>query len=232
MKVSNITNDSVIEAMFSVGAHYGYSKSRRHPSSKPFIFGAKNKVEIFDLEKTKGLLTAAKEFAAKLGKEGKQILFVTGKNEALDIVKTAAEDISMPYVSGRWIGGTLTNFTAIRARVDKLVSLKEKRDKGELGQYTKRERMLFDRDIDKMTTMFSGLVAMKSMPAAVFVVDSEREKIAVMEAKKTGVPVIALMSSDCDMKLAEYPMLGNDSSRDSIRFFVDEIKNAYRSAKV
>lgn len=231
MKETSVTSDPVIEAMFSVGAHYGYSKTRRHPSMKPFIFGSKNKVEIFDLEKTVDLLAKAKSFVEKLGKERKQILFVSGKNESMESVRRVAEEISMPYVAGRWIGGTLTNFQVIRERVEKLISLKEKMEKGELSQYTKKERVLMDRDIERMSTMFSGLVSMKNKPTAVFVIDSEKEKTAVTEAKKIGIPVIALLSSDCDMNAVDYPIPGNDSSHDSVRFFIKEIKNSYKKGQ-
>lgn len=219
----------MIEAMFSVGAHYGYSKSRRHPSVKPFIFGVKNKVEIFDLEKTKELLVKAKNFVGQIAGEGKQILFVGGKNEALDSVKSTAEELSMPYVAGRWIGGTLTNFSVIRGRVTKLISSREKRDKGEFSKYTKKERVLIDREMEKMTTMFAGLIPLERLPGALFVIDSEKEKVAVAEARKTGVPVIALVGSDCDISLVDYPILGNDSSRDSINYFLGEIKAVYKS---
>jgi small subunit ribosomal protein S2 len=228
MKNSNSTaTDPLIDSMFSVGAQYGYTKSRRHPSVKPYIFGIKNKVEIFDLEKTKDLLIKAKDFARKLGAEGRQILFVTSKNEALPIVKDAAMSINMPYVAGRWIGGTFTNFTAIRQRVDKLQGQREKRDKGELGKYTKKERLLIDREIEKMESMFSGIVSMKQLPGALFVVDPKQEIVSVTEARKASVPVIALLSTDCDMETADYPILGNDSSRDSIKFFVKEITESY-----
>jgi small subunit ribosomal protein S2 len=133
----------------------------------------------------------------------------------------------MPYVAGRWIGGTFTNFTAIRQRVDKLQGQREKRDKGELGKYTKKERLLIDREIEKMESMFSGIVSMKQLPGALFVVDPKQEIVSVTEARKASVPVIALLSTDCDMETADYPILGNDSSRDSIKFFVKEITESY-----
>jgi len=128
MSETTIKNPNVIESMFKVGAHFGYSKSRRHPSMSPYIFGAKNKVEIFDLEKTSDLLEGAKEFMKQCGVDRKMILFVGGKNEARDITKNAAISVGQPYVAGRWIGGTLTNFTEIKKRIDRLEDLIAKRE--------------------------------------------------------------------------------------------------------
>ncbi|MFA6552517.1 MAG: 30S ribosomal protein S2 [Candidatus Paceibacterota bacterium] len=227
-----IGNDPVIDQMFKVGAHFAYSRSRRHPSAVPFIFGAKNRVEIFDLEKTKASLETAKNFAKKMASEGKQILFVGGKNEARDAVLNSAKSADLPYVAGRWIGGTITNFGEIRGRVERLLDLTSKREKGELAKYTKMERLLIDREIERLDKTFAGLIPMKGIPKAIFVVDSKREKIAVAEARKAGVQVIALSSSDCDISDIDFPISANDSSVGSIRFFVNEIAEAYKSGKV
>jgi len=220
--------DELIERMFKVGAHFGYSKSRRHPTAKPFIFGAKNKVEIFDLEKTKETLGKAAAFVEELGRNRKVIAFISGKREAQAAVQHAAGALSMPFVAGRWIGGTFTNFTEIRKRVDKYLDLLSKREKGELSKYTKKERLLIDREIDNLTIMFSGIVSMKKLPDAVFIVDADYESIAVTEARKARVPVISLVNSDCDISLVDYPIVANDASLSSIKFFIEEITNAYK----
>ena len=230
-KSKDAGNDPVIGSMFSVGAHYGYTKSRRHPSIKPYIFGVKNHVEIFDLEKTRDLLEEAKEFMRGVGRQGKQVLFVSSKPEAVETVKAAAISIDMPYVAGRWIGGTLTNFSVIRARVQKLLDLTQEREGGELNKYTKKERLLIDREITRLETLFFGLIVMKSMPAVVFVIDSEKEKVAVAEAKKMNVPVVALLGSDCNIDNVSFPIVGNDSASASINFFVKEIITAYREGR-
>ncbi len=224
--------EASIDSMFKAGAHFGFSRSRRHPSTNSYIFGTKNKVEIINLEKTTELLEAAKEFVAKLASEGKNILFVGGKNEAKDAVLKSAQSIEMPYVAGRWIGGTLTNFNEIKGRVAKLLDLTSKREKGELSKYTKKERLLIDRDIVNLDRFFSGLVKLTGMPGAVFVVDARKEHIAVKEAHSVGVPVISLCGSDNNIKEVEYPIVANDSSLSSIAFFVDEIAKAYKAAKV
>lgn len=221
-------NNDVIQKMFTAGAHFAFSRSRRHPTAAPFIFGLKNRVEIFDLEKTEVYLQNAMNFVRKLGAEGQQILFVGGKAEARDAIKQSALSIDMPCVPGRWIGGTLSNFKEIRSRVEKFLDLSAKREKDELSKYTKKERLLIDRDIEKLDRLFSGLIPMKELPKALFVIDSKHEKIAVAEANKTGIPVIALMGSDCDLKDAKYPIPGNDASIGSISFFVDKIVWAYK----
>lgn len=228
---NTINKNDIIEKMFRSGAHFGFAKSRRHPTAKPYIFGAKNRVEIFDLEKTSEALDKAKEFVSGLGKDGKQILFVGGKAEARAAVKQAAESVGMPYVAGRWIGGTLTNFAMIRSRVDKMLDFIQKKEKGELNKYTKKERLIIDRKIDNLTFYFSGIVSLKEPPKAIFVIDPKREKNAVAEARKTGVPVVALAGTDCDLSEIDYPIPANDSSVSSIKFFLDEIAAAYREGK-
>ena len=221
------SNDTTIDNMFKAGAHFAFNRSRRHPSVSAYIFGVKNNVEIFDLEKTKTLLDAAKTYISSLGAEKKQILFVGGKSEARGSVKHAAESLAMPYVDGRWIGGTLTNFPQIRKRVEKLERLTSEREKGELAKYTKKERLLIDREIATLERFFSGIVSMKELPKAVIVIDPKKEHIAVKEAQDMGIPVIALLGSDCDLGTVNYPIVGNDSSKTSIAFFATELAKAY-----
>ncbi len=224
----NTPNKALIDSMFKAGAHFAYARSRRHPSAKPFIFGVKNRVEIFDLEKTSESLERAKAFVTSIAATGKQILFVGGKSESREIVKNAALSLGMPYVSGRWIGGTFTNFPEIRRRIEKMETLVSQREKGELGKYTKKERLLIDREIVKLEQFFGGLVSMKEMPKALFVIDQKRENIAVTEAQKIGIPVISLSGSDCNLKEVEFPIPGNDASLSSINFFVSEIVAAFK----
>lgn len=226
------TDNSVVDALFSVGAHFGFIKSRRHPSTKPFIFGVKNKIEIFDLEKTSQSLSKALEFVQDLGSRNAKILFVSGKNEAKASVTLVAESINMPYVAGRFIGGTLTNFPEIRKRVEKLESLVSQKEKGELGKYTKKERLLIDREIDKLREFFFGLSVMKNLPAALFVVDSKKESIAVKEAKTMGIPVISLSGTDNNLNEVNFPIPGNDASRTSIEFFLQKIADAYKAGQL
>ena len=220
---------AAVKAMFEAGAHYGYRRSRRHPSVGAYIFGLKNTVEIFDLDKTSDLLSVAKEYIQTLGREGKQVLFVSGKHEGRQAIMEGALSLSMPYVAGRWIGGTLTNLPEVRKRVDRLETLRKQREEGELAKYTKKERLLIDREIDKLENNFGGIVILKGLPAALFVIDPRKEATAVREAHRLHIPVIALCGSDCDIRDVGYPIAGNDSSRSSIEFFVSEIVGAYRA---
>jgi small subunit ribosomal protein S2 len=217
--------------MFSAGVQFGFSKARRHPSVKPFIFGIKNKTEIFDLEKTEVMLKAATDFVAKIASEGKTILFIGGKAEARVAIEETAAALAMPYAAGRWIGGTFTNFVEIKKRIEKLKQLTIEKERGELAKYTKKERLLIDKEIDNLTIMYGGLGDMKEMPGAVVVIDSKHEAIAVDEARVKGIPVVALCGSDCDLAKADYPVVGNDTSRASISFFLKAISEAYKTNK-
>lgn len=228
---NTLVPNETIERMFKAGAHFGYSKSRRHPSAKPLIFGAKNKVEIFDLEKTHEYLARAKEFVKTIAKNNGMILFVGGKSEAKEAVRSIASSLGLPFVAGRWIGGTFTNFGQIRKRVERLEMLTTQREKGELSKYTKKERLLIDREIDNLNFYFSGIMSMKDMPKAMFVIDSKREHIAVTEAQRVNIPVIGLCGTDCNLKDVEYPIPGNDSSITSITFFLNEIAAAYKEGR-
>jgi small subunit ribosomal protein S2 len=221
-----------IDAMFKAGAHFGYQKSRRDPSTASFIFGTKNKVEIIDLEKTNEQLEKAEEFVSSIAKTGKQILFVGGKSEAKSFIKIGAESIDMPYVDGRWIGGAITNFPEIKKRIAKFEDLQKQKEKGELTKYTKKERLLIDREIANLDEMFSGIVSMKEAPKALFIIDPKKEFIAVAEARKAGIPVIALANTDCDIKIIDFPIVANDASTSSIAFFVSEIVKSYKAGKV
>ncbi len=225
------TPKNAIENLFKAGAHFAYAKSRRHPSAKPFIFGVKNKVEIFDLEKTQVELEKAKDFVRKIGETGGQVLFVAGKSEAKEAIQNTASSLGMPYVAGRWIGGTLTNFPEIRKRVIKLETLTSQKEKGELVKYTKKERLLIDRDIEKLNVSFSGILPMKELPKVLFVVDSKKEHIAIAEAKQMGLKIVSLSGSDCDLGEVDYAIPGNDVSMQSIAYVVGEVASAYKEGK-
>jgi len=225
------TDTKQIETMFTAGAHFGLGRSRRHPSIAPYIFGTKNQTDILDLEKTGPLLDAAKAFVAALAKEGKTLLFVGGKKEASAAVKAGAQALNMPYVEGRWIGGTITNFPQIRKRIDRYEKLVEDREKGELSKYTKRERMLIDKEIGNLEKMFTGIVPMKKLPDALFIIDPRHEKTALAEAAHGKIPTVALCGSDCDIREVKYPVIGNDSGKGSVQFFVNEIVKAYQDNK-
>jgi len=228
---TNTTSENLMDELFKVGAHFGFVKSRRHPSAKPFIYGSKNNIEIFDLEKTQEELKTALAFIEKKGEEGVNILFVGGKSEAREAITKAGQSLDMPYVASRWIGGTLTNFSEIKKRLTRLEELTQQKEKGELGKYTKKERLLIDREIEKLTIYFGGIAFMKALPKVIFVIDPKKENIAVAEAKKMKIPVVALAGSDSNLHEVEYAIPGNDSSRQSIGFITNLIVEAYKQGK-
>lgn len=218
-----------IRTLFDAGAHFALPRARRHPSASPYLFGTKERTDIFDLEETSTRLENAATFVRSLG--GKQLLFVGGKHEVADIVKTAAVRANAPYVAGRWIGGTLTNFKNIRKRIERLERLMGERERGELEKYTKRERLLIDREIEELLSRFGGLISMVELPAALFVIDTRHEHVAVKEANQFGIPVIGLASSDCDFSLIQYPVPANDTSVKSVKLVCEAIAEAFTAGK-
>lgn len=219
-----------VEKLFAVGAHLGFGKSRRSAGAVPFILSTKNGTDIINLEKTEEQLAAAKAFMEEAGKAKKVVLFVGTKPEARTIVEEAASKIGMPYVTTRWIGGTFTNFSQMKKRIDKRDDLLAKKASGELEKYTKKERLLIDDELRELEALFGGLQGMAKLPDALFVIDSRREHIAVTEANMMGIPVISLQSTDCSTKGLLHVVVANDTARESIKVFVDELADAYESA--
>ena len=220
-------NKALVDELFNVGAHYGYSKSRRHPSVAPFIFGRKKNMEIIDLEKTSKQLEDAKAFVEQLAKDKKQLLFVGGKRQSQRFIKDGADLVDQPYVNGRWIGGALTNFEQIQKRTARLEDLTTQREKGELAKYTKKERLLIDREIERLEENFKGILPMKKKPGAIFIIDAKHELNALNEGLKENIPIISLCSSDCDISKIKFPIVGNDSSIAAIEYVIKQIVSAY-----
>jgi len=228
IKDTKESSDTVIEKMFKVGAHYGYSKTRRHPSLSKYIYATKNKTDIIDLEKTNIMLEKASEFIKNLSSKGKVVLFVGTKPEAKEVTTSIASSLNMPYVSERWIGGTLSNFTEIKKRITELENYQKDSKEGGLDKYTKKERVVMAKKMEKLARYYTGLLGLKKAPDALFVVDARAEHIAVTEAKSMGISTIALVNSDSNIKGINYPVIGNDSSIPSIKFFITHIANAYK----
>lgn len=222
-----IAND--VKTLFDAGAHFALPRARRHPSATRYLFGTKDRTDIFNLEETDRKMEAACAFAKSL--MGGSLLFVGGKHEVAEIVKATALRVGAPYVAGRWIGGTLTNFKNIRKRIDRLERLMSEREKGELEKYTKRERLLIDREIEELLARFGGLVSLTELPKAMFVVDTRHENTAVAEANQLGIPVIGLASSDCDFSRIQHAIPANDTSVKSVRLVCERIADAYMEGK-
>ena len=213
------------------GVHYGYTRTRRHPTVTPFLYGTKNGADIIDVEKVIPQIEHAAKFLAELGAAGKNVLWVGVKPEARASVIEAASALRQPYVTERWIGGILTNFPQIKQRIDKLEKMKEERVTGEYAKYTKKEQLLLNREMERLNKYFSGLLGLAKMPEAMVVVDSKKEHIAVLEARKMNIPVIALGNTDCSIRAIEYPIIGNDSSASSISTILGILKDAFEGNK-
>lgn len=225
-------NQNLIERLFSAGAHFGFSKSRRHPTVAPYIFANKQGTDIFDLEKTAALLEEAKATIKEAGLQGKTVLLVGTKEEAAKLVKAAAEKASTPYVTNRWIGGMLTNYGEIRKRIARLKELIAEREGGELERkYTKKERVLIGREVDKLSYNFAGIADMERTPHLMVVVDPRHDTIAVTEAKDMKVPIIGIMSSDCDLTTVTKPVVVNDALTTSVELVLTELVDAYLEGK-
>lgn len=226
------TKNGLVEALFKVGAHFGYARSRRHATMKDLVFGTKNKTDILDLTKTGQLLESALAYVDTLGAQGKMLLFVSGKPEMASVVRETAASLNMPFVAGRWLGGTLSNFVEIKKRMNRMKELIEERESGTSAKkYTKKERLMIDREIVRLEENFNGLVVMERLPDALVIVDTKREDNAVKEARGLGVPVIGIMNSDCDLSLVTHPVVGNDASRESVQYFLSEIVRAYEAGR-
>lgn len=229
MSKDSSNNETLVERLFEVGAHFGFSKSRRHPSLKSYIYGTKEGTDIIDLEQTAALLLDAKAFLKTVAGEGKKVLFVATKEEVAAQVKETAAGLGMPYVTNRWIGGTITNFSEIKKRIARLSELREGAASGELERkYTKKERLMLSREADKLDFNFGGISDMDRLPGALVVVDPRHDTIAVKEANHHNIPVVAIMSSDCDAGMIEKPVVVNDSHTKSVALALGELAAAVK----
>ena len=220
-----------LESMLEAGVHFGHQKGRWNPAMKDYIFTMRGGVHIIDLEKTQKLLQKALDFMNATLKGGESILFVSTKKQMKTLVKTAAEALEMPYVIERWLGGTLTNFESLRKRIDKLILVESLEEKGELKKYTKKEQAKFREKIEKFNKKMGGIKQMKRLPKAVFVIDMVSDKLAVAEARKMKIPVIALVDTNADPKLIDYPIPANDDAVGSVRLMLAYIISSLKKSK-
>lgn len=227
--MSTTGNSTLIQRLFNAGAHFGFKKSRRHPTVAPYLFATKEGVDIFDLEKTAASLAEVKEVLKQAGLNGKTVLFVGTKDESTKLVKKVAEQVGAPYVANRWIGGMLTNFSEIKKRINRLEALTHEGTSGELERkYTKKERVMIGREIDKLNFNFGGIKDIQKNPDFLLVVDPRHDHIAVTEAQTRKIPVIAIMSSDCNAGKIDYPVVANDSLQTSVSLLLEELAAAYK----
>jgi small subunit ribosomal protein S2 len=222
-------DQTLIDRLFEAGAHFGFSKSRRHPTVVPYLYGSKHGTDIFDLEKTSDLLSNAKAILEEAGRTGKTVLFVGTKDEASRIVREHAEAAGMPYVTNRWIGGMLTNFSEIRKRINRLLELTAQGESGELERkYTKKERVMIGRELDKLNFNFGGIATIERAPHLMLIVDPRHDEIAVNEANDLKIPTIGVTSSDGNISKVTYPVIANDALQASISLVLGELVEALK----
>jgi len=215
-----------MKELLEAGVHFGHQTKRWNPKMKEYIFGKRNGIYIINLQKTLLQFQTAISFVIRLGTEGKQILFVGTKRQAQDAIAEEATRCGMHYVNERWLGGLLTNFKTIKRRIDRLRKLEEMTAAGEAVGYTKKEFARLLREKAKLERVLSGIKRVERLPDALFIVDPKKEQIAVSEARKLGVPVIAIVDTNCDPNEVDYPVPGNDDAIRAIRLFTSRVADA------
>jgi len=217
---------TTMKSLLEAGVHFGHQRRRWNPKMKQFIFTHRNGVHIIDLQQTLYYLERAAAYVEEISAQGQKVIMVGTKKQAFDTVFEEAERAGAFYVRTRWLGGTLTNFKTIQKRIDYLAQLETRRDKGEFEVLPKREAMKLEEAIAKLNKYLGGIKEMTGMPGALFVIDVGKESIAVAEARRVGVPVIALVDTDCDPSLIDWPIPGNDDAIRSIRLVTSRISTA------
>ncbi|GAB4332517.1 MAG: 30S ribosomal protein S2 [Calditrichia bacterium] len=205
-----------LEDLLKAGVHFGHLTRRWNPKMKPYIFMERNGIHIIDLQKTLKQLKKVYDVVKEIAARNEPILFVGTKNQAKEVIRNEAMRCEQPYIVERWLGGTMTNFSTIKKSIRHLENLEKMMLDGTIEKYTKKERLQKEREIEKMKKFFAGIQDMKRLPGALFVVDIKKEEIAVREAKKLRIPVIAIVDTNCDPDLVDYAIPGNDDSTKSV----------------
>jgi small subunit ribosomal protein S2 len=226
------TVDVDIKQLLEAGAHFGHKTARWHPKMAPYIHSKRGGSHIIDLTHTVTALESALDFVAETVGQGKQVLLVSTKRQTQDIVKQLAEDVKQPYVTERWLGGMLTNWPTISGRVKRLHDLEEKMASGELaGKYSKLEVQRFQEEIDAMNSLYGGIKHMAARPGAVFVFDIVADANAVKEARKLGLPIVALVDTNADPTLVTRPIPCNDDAIKTVQLITSYLKQAFEAGK-
>ena len=219
------------EELLKAGVHFGHLKRKWNPKMRPFIFMEKKGIHLIDLNKTEKELERAAKVAKQMAKSGRKVLFVATKNQASKIVEEAAKSVNMPYVTERWLGGMLTNFSTIRRSVKKMQNIDRMMKDGALTNLTKKERLMLSRERAKLERVLGGIVNLNRIPQALFIVDTTYEHLALDEAKKLGLKTIAMVDTNSDPREVDFPIPANDDSSHSIQLItntiVDAIKEGY-----
>jgi small subunit ribosomal protein S2 len=220
-----------LKELLEAGVHYGHQTRRWNPKMRPYIFGARNGIHIIDLQKTVKLFKNACQFLEDTVARGGHVLFVGTKKLSRELVEEEAKRAGMYFINYRWLGGTLTNFPTIRQSIHRLKRFEKMRADGTLAKLTKKEALGFEREIFKLEKNLGGIKDMPGVPSAVFVIDAHKEQIAVKEAVKLGIPVVAITDTNSDPTLIAYPVPGNDDSIKSIKVFLEKVADACLSGK-
>ena len=221
--MANVT----IKEMLDAGVHFGHQTQKWNPKMKPYVFGNRGGIHIIDLQKTIISAQAAAAFVKKAASDGYRIIFVGTKKQAVEPIQEAAKRVGGYYVTKRWLGGTLTNFATIKASIDRLRRIDMMKEKGELNFFNKKERSSIEKDYIKLNEYLEGIRDMKDLPGIMFVIDLKKEHIAVLEARRLGIPVVAIADTNTDPELIDFPIPGNDDAIRSIKLFTNLIADAY-----
>jgi small subunit ribosomal protein S2 len=220
-----------IKELLEAGAHFGHQTSRWHPAMKKYIFTKRNGIHIIDLEQTATMLAKACDFVRQVVSEGGSILFVGTKKQAQESIEQEAHRCGMFYVNQRWLGGVLTNFTTIQARIDYLVRLEDQQTRGDFERLPKKEALKLGKEISRLTQLMGGFKEMTSLPQALFIVDPTKERIALAEAKRVGIPVVAMVDTNCNPEEIDYPIPANDDAIRAIKLICSKIADAVIEGK-
>ena len=215
-----------MKQLLEAGVHFGHQTRRWNPKMKPFIFGARNGIYIIDLQRTVRLFNTAYQFVVDTVASGESVLFVGTKQQARDTIQEEADRCGMYFVNQRWLGGMLTNFKTIKQRIDRLKELDSMVEEGGINRFPKKEILGLQREREKLEKNLGGIKKMNRLPGALFVVDTQRENIAVMEANRLGMPVVAIVDTNCDPDVIDYPIPGNDDAIRAIRLVTSKIADA------
>ena len=213
----NIVISIGVKELLDSGVHFGHQTKRWNPKMKPFIFDARNGIHIIDLSKTLTQLEAACDFLATTVRKGGKVIFVGTKKQAQQCVKDTAKECGQYFVVERWLGGTMTNFNTIKTSIKRLKEIEKMEADGSINDYVKQEQAVIRREAARLVKYFDGIRSMDKLPAAMFVVDIKREHNAVAEARKLKIPIVALVDTNCDPDLADYPIAANDDAIRSVR---------------
>ncbi len=216
-----------MKEMLDAGVHFGHQTQRWNPKMTPFVYTARGGIHIVDLQKTVVRANKAADFVKEVAANGGRLIFVGTKKQAIEPIQEAARKCDQYYVTKRWLGGMLTNFQTIKASIDRLRKTDQMREKGDFNLLTKKERAQIEKEYVRLTEYLEGIREMKDMPSAMFVVDLPKEHIAVAEAKRLGIPVIAIADTNSDPESIEYPIPGNDDAIRSIKLFANLIAESY-----